>query len=188
LMQLSEQRRMRMPRKKKVELQEKDQGLPLLVDPVHVQQIQQALAAQAGEMMQHLPPGLMVLTEEELGEMEEDDEEDRSPVWEVDIDGLQKLTASGMKFPVFTPGEQNSGQVVFEFLPGKGVNATIFGWLSAPKERKVTLRLTDRDDNQFETWTFKAVPVAIALDELDAESKDPWCTTFQVSVKDIQIT
>jgi hypothetical protein len=93
-----------------------------------------------------------------------------------------------MKFPVFTPGEQSSGQVVFEFLPGKGVNATIFGWLRAPKERQITLKLTDKETEEvFETWTMKAVPVAIALDELDAESTDPWCTTFQVSVKDIVI-
>jgi len=179
-----------MSRKKKVELQEKEQGLPLLIDPLHAQQIRDAISQQSTESsMMHLPPGLMVLTEEELVEELSEEEEDRAPSWELAIEGLQVLQASGMKFPVFTPGEQSSGQVVFEFLPGKGVNSTIFGWLRTPKERNITLRLTDKETEEvFETWTMKALPVAIALDELDAESKDPWCTTFQVSVRDIQIT
>jgi hypothetical protein len=179
-----------MPRKKKSEFQEKEQGLPLLIDPLHVQQIRDALSQQAPESaIMQLPPGLMVLTEEELAEELSEDEEDRAPSWELVIEGLQALQASGMKFPIFTPGEQSSGQVVFEFLPGKGVNATVFGWLRTPRERNITLRLTDKETEEvFETWTMKAMPVAIALDELDAESKDPWCTTFQVSVRDIQIT
>ena len=181
-----------MPRKKKVDSPEKESGLPLLIDPSQIQQIQQALIHQdpvpgsSATMM--LPPGMMVLTEEMMAE-EEEDEEDNSPSWEVTIEGLQSLTATGMKFPVFTPGETSSGQVVFEFLSGKGVNATIFGWLRNPKERTITLKVSDKETEEvFETWTMKAMPVAIALDELDSESTDAWHTTFQVSVKDIQIT
>lgn len=125
-----------------------------------------------------------------LGEGEEGDETkvDESPKWEVSIDGMQPLEAGGVKFSVFTPGESSSGQMVVEFRAKPGMNAGVFAWLQKPLERKVRMTVTDHEGERIEQWEMTAIPVALAVDELDREVKDPWFTTLQMSVKGIKIT
>lgn len=115
-------------------------------------------------------------------------EVDESPTWTVKIDGLQEMEAGGTKFSVFTPGEASSGQMVIEFLTKSGVNKGLFAWMTKPSERQVQMSVSDHDGNAIETWRMKGVPVALAVDELDRESKDPWYTTLQLAVREIQIT
>jgi len=118
----------------------------------------------------------------------EDPEVDESPKWEVSIDGMQPLECGGAKFSVFTPGESSSGQMVIEFKAKPGMNAAVFSWLQKPLERKVRMVVTDHEGERIEQWEMTAIPVALAVDELDREVKDPWFTTLQMSVRGIRIT
>ena len=125
-----------------------------------------------------------------LGDGEEGDEPevDESPKWEVSIDGIQHLESVGVKFSVFTPGESASGQMVVEFRAKPGMNAGVFAWLQKPLERKVRMTVKDHEETLIEKWEMMAIPVALAVEELDREMKDPWFTTLQMSVKGIKIT
>lgn len=145
----------------------------LLPQPVEFLTMQEFLAAQ----------GMSALDVEE-----EEPEIDEGPKWTVAIDGLPEMEAGGTKFSVFTTGEATSGQMVIEFKSRPGVNRNLFSWLSKPSERGISMVVDDHEGNRIESWKMRGVPVALALDELDQESKDPWYTTFQVTVKDIQIT
>ena len=129
--------------------------------------------------------GMASLDEEDEGTEPEVDE---SPKWEVQIDGMIPMEAGGTKFSVFTLGESASGQMVIEFKTKPGVNSALFGWLQKPSEKKVRMIVLDHEENRIEQWDMSALPVAIAVDELDREVKDPWFTTLQMSVKDIKIT
>jgi hypothetical protein len=113
---------------------------------------------------------------------------DESPKWDVQIDGMIPMEAGGTKFSVFTLGESASGQMVVEFKTKPGVNSALFGWLQKPNEKKVRMVVRDHEDNRIEQWEMSALPVAIAVDELDREVKDPWFTTLQMSVKNVKIT
>jgi hypothetical protein len=139
----------------------------------------QELMQQGGLAFAMAPP--------EEGE-EEEPEVDESPNWNVSIEGLPEMEAGGAKFSVFTTGEASSGQMVIEFKSRPGVNRNLFSWLTKPSERSITMTVDDHEGNRIESWRMKGVPVALAVDELDRECKDPWYTTFQVTVKDIQIT
>jgi len=125
---------------------------------------------------------------DEEGDDSPEPEIDESPKWEVQIDGMIPMEAGGAKFSVFTAGENSSGQMVVEFKSKAGVNSAIFGWLQKPIERKVRMTVRDHEDNRIEQWDMLALPVAIGVDELDREVKDPWFTTLQMSVKNIKIT
>lgn len=164
---------MKVSRKKK-KLEEVDAPSEAATAPVEFITMQELLAAS----------GMMPVGDEE--EMEP--EIDESPKWEVHIDGHPLMEARGTKFSVFTTGESRSGQMVIEFLTKPGVNSTLFGWLQKPSEKKVRMVVRDHEENRIEQWEMLGVPVAIAVDELDNESKSPWATTLQVSVKDIKIT
>lgn len=134
-----------------------------------------------------------LLAKANLAGLDEDDEGpepevDESPKWDVQIDGMIPMEAGGTKFSVFTLGESASGQMVVEFKTKPGVNSALFGWLQKPSEKKVRMVVRDHEDNRIEQWDMSALPVAIAVDELDREVKDPWFTTLQMSVKDIKIT
>jgi hypothetical protein len=113
---------------------------------------------------------------------------DESPKWEVAIDGMQPLECGGVKFSVFTPGEGSSGQMVCEFRAKPGMNTGLFSWLQKPTERKVRMTVKDHEEDLIEKWEMTAIPVALAVDELDREVKDPWFTTLQMSVRDIRIS
>lgn len=145
----------------------------LLPQPVEFLTMQEFLAAQG-----------MSATEGE----EPEPEVDEGPKWTVSIDGLPEMEAGGTKFSVFTTGEASSGQMVIEFKSRPGVNRNLFSWLTKPSEKGITMVVDDHEGNRIETWRMRGVPVALAVDELDKEVKDPWHTTFQVTVKDIQIT
>jgi len=118
----------------------------------------------------------------------EEPEVDESPKWEISIEGMQPLESGGVKFSVFTPGENSSGQMVVEVRAKPGMNAGVFSWLQKPLERKVKMVVSDHEGERIEQWEMTAIPVAIAVDELDREVKDPWFTTLQMSVKGIRIT
>jgi len=118
----------------------------------------------------------------------EDTEEDDSPTWEINIDGMPVLESGGVKFSVFTTGESRSGQMVMELLAKPGVNSAVFGWLNKPSERRVKMTVKDHEGNPIENWEMLGTPIAAAIGELDRESKDPWYTTFQVTVKEIKVT
>lgn len=117
-----------------------------------------------------------------------DPEVDESPKWEVQIDGMIPMEAGGTRFSAFTAGENSSGQMVVEFKSKAGVNSAIFAWLQKPLEKRVRMTVRDHEDSRIEQWNMSAVPVAIAVDDLDRNEKDPWFTTLQMSVKDIKIT
>jgi len=136
------------------------------------------------ELMQKVGLSAAMGAEEDADEPEIDE----SPQWEVSIDGIQPLESGGVKFSVFTPGESSSGQMVVEFKAKPGMNAAIFAWLQKPLERKVRMVVTDHEGSRIEQWEMTAIPVALAVDELDREVKDPWFTTLQMSVKGIRIT
>lgn len=128
------------------------------------------------------------------GMMPLDDEEeletaiDESPKWEIHVDGHPPMDARGTKFSVFTNGECRSGQMVIEFITKPGVNSTLFGWLQKPSEKSVRMIVRDHEESFIEQWEMLGVPVAVAVNELDRESKDPWFTTIQLAVKEIKIT
>lgn len=145
----------------------------LLPQPVEFLTMQEFLAAQGMSAMEGEEP---------------EPEVDEGPKWTVSIDGLPEMEAGGTKFSVFTTGEASSGQMVIEFKSRPGVNRNLFSWLTKPSEKGITMVVDDHEGNRIETWRMRGVPVALAVDELDKEVKDPWHTTFQVTVKDIQIT
>lgn len=120
--------------------------------------------------------------------VEEIPEKDESPKWEINIEGLPPLEAGGTKFSVFTTGECRSGQMVMELLAKPGVNSSVFAWLGKPSERRIKMTVKDHEGNPIENWEMLGVPVAVAIGEMDRESKDPWYTTFQVTVKEVKIT
>ena len=164
---------MKVSRKKK-KLKEVDAPTEAAVAPVEFITMQELLAAS----------GMMPVGDEE--EMES--EVDESPKWEVHVDGHPVMEARGTKFSVFTNGESRSGQMVIEFLTKPGVNSTLFGWLGKPSEKRVRMIVRDHEESLIEQWEMLGTPVAVAVDELDSESKDPWSTTIQLAVKDIKIT
>jgi len=134
-----------------------------------------------------------LLTKVSLADPDEDGEGpepeiDESPKWDVQIDGMIPMEVATTKFSVFTLGESSSGQVVVELKTKPGVNSALFGWLQKPSEKKMRMVVRDHEDNRIEQWDMLALPVAIAVDELDREVKDPWFTTLQMSVKEIKIT
>lgn len=145
----------------------------LLPQPVEFLTMQEFLAAQGMSVMEGEEP---------------ETEVDEGPKWTVAIEGLPEMEAGGTKFSVFTTGEASSGQMVIEFKSRPGVNRNLFSWLAKPSERNITMVVDDHEGNRIEIWKMRGVPIALAVDELDCEVKDPWYTTFQVTVKDIQIT
>ena len=167
-----------MPRKASLKKKEEttivDAPSEAAIPPVEFITMQELLAAS----------GMMPSGEEE----EDEPEVDESPKWEIHIDGMKPMEAGGTKFSVFTPGESRNGQMVIEFVTKPGVNSSLFGWLQKPSEKKIRMVVRDHEENRIEQWDMLGVPVAIAVDELDRESKDPWYTTLQVSIKEIVIT
>ena len=136
--------------------------------------------------MQELLEGAGMMTPEDDEGLEP--EVDESPKWEVSIEGMQPLECGGVKFSVFTPGEGASGQMVCEFRAKPGTNTELFNWLRKPTYRKLQMTVKDHEEALIEKWEMTAFPVALAVDELDREVKDPWFTTLQMSVKDIRIS
>lgn len=135
---------------------------------------------------------LSPLLSQELDENDEDDEteddvDDASVNWNVSIDGLQEMEAFSFKFSVFTPGETSSGQVVVEFIVKRGVNSSLIEWLRKAVERKLTIEVSNHENERIEKWEMLAKPIAIAIDEFGQEINEPLCTTIQMSVRQITV-
>ena len=114
-------------------------------------------------------------------------QQDLSPKWLIEIDGLGPVDSLGAKFSVFTPGESSTGQIVVIALAKPGVNRSLLSWVSCPVEKRVSITITGPEGSLIEKWSMVASPVAMAMEDLSAESPEPWSTTLQLSIRELVI-
>ena len=137
------------------------------------------------------PEPVEVSIEEEVGE---DGEAEgftvKRPPWIMRVDGLNlDIPLTGLKFPVFTTGMIDRGDVTVETIniPEIALNSYFRSWLMKPLPWKVQIEVLDGAGADIETWSFSAVPGAMGFSELDVQDDAPWVTQVAFSMTEIQI-
>jgi hypothetical protein len=138
------------------------------------------------------PPPVIEEEEEDLEELEEDPEGfviKKSP-WIMKIEGNnQDIPLTGVKFPMFTSGMIDRGELTIETInaPGNRLNQYFRAWLSSPRPRKMEIRAVDPVGAPIETWTLQATPAAMGFSDHNVREDDPWTTQVVFTVSEVKI-